>query len=346
MAINLLNGQMLNSTLERDGINLAIVNTANSVPALYVDVGNTLIGINTSTPTQSLTVGGNAIADNLFSNNNVSVAGNILGGNLSVSGNVTTGNIKVNQTGVLNLANLSITNTTIDSISPGNLVAVAGANGLVLPAGNTLQRPSLPPIGTTRFNTTTNEIEAYDGVAWITGNNSTVGSVSDQQIVPDGVSTMYTLDQTATTDSIIVSINGVVQLPNIAYTVSGTTITFPFAPLITDTIDIRFITYFSTTSSLTNDSGNSYVLISNTPNIEFGVAGNVAVTIDAAGVFAIQGKSLQLPIYTTANAIAIANPTPGQVIFTTNGNSGVPSLAVYDGFGWKRVVLGTTISAT
>lgn len=375
MAINLLNGQMLNSTLERDGINLAIADTANSTPALYVDVGNTFIGINTGIPTQALTVGGNAIANNLFSTNNVSVAGNVLGGNLSVggnvisvavsasgnvnaanllgnfvgagnisvSGNITTGNIIVNQTGVLNLANLAITNTTISSISAGNLVGIAGTSGLVLPAGNTAQRPVSPLTGTTRFNTTLNDVEAYNGAGWVSG-SGTPGSIVDQQIKPDGTSTTYTLNQTATATSIIVSINGVVQLPNVAYTVSGTALTFSFAPLSSDIIDVRFITYFNTVSSLSNDSGNTYITVSNTPSIDFGSNGNLAATINAAGVFQVQGQSLQLPGYTTSQAISIPAPNPGEVIYVTNGDSGFPCLAVFDGYTWKRVALGNTIS--
>ena len=377
MAINLLNGQMLNSTLERDGINLAIVNLGNSAPTLYVDVGNTFIGINTDTPTQALTVGGNAIANNLFSTNNVSVAGNVLGGNLSVggnvvsvavsasgninganllgtfvgagnisvSGNITTGNITVNQTGVLNLANLSITNTTINSISAGTLVAIGGTDGLVLPVGNTTQRPVSPLTGTTRFNTILNDVETYNGAGWVSGSGN-LGSITDQQITPDGTSTTYTLTQSATATSIIVSINGVVQLPNVAYTVSGTSLTFSFAPLKTDIIDVRFVTYFNTVSALINDSGNTYVTVSDTPNINFEVAGTAAATINAAGVFQVQGQSLQLPSYDVTQATSIVSPNAGEVIYVTNGNAGAPSLAVYDGISWKRVALGNTISAT
>lgn len=175
-----------------------------------------------------------------YNTNQLAVNGAILSNTLSVNGNIITGNINAPVTGVINVANLAITNTTLSSISAGNLVSVAGTGGFVLPAGNTAQRPSSPPVGTTRFNTTANDVESYNGTIWVAGSNN-VTNIADQQITPDGTSTAYPLNQSATTDSVIVSINGVVQLPGVAYTVSGTTITFSSAPAITDIIDIRTI---------------------------------------------------------------------------------------------------------
>lgn len=191
-----------------------------------------------------LSVIGDIYSVNVFSSSRI--VGNTVYGNavsaitFSASGNVITGNINAPLSGTINIANLAIANTIISSTSAGNLVSIAGTDGLVLPAGNTVQRPSAPPIGTTRFNTTANDVETYNGTIWITGNN-TVAIIADQQITPDGISTAYTLTQSSTTDSVIVSINGVVQLPGVAYVVSGTTITFSSAPLITDIIDIRTI---------------------------------------------------------------------------------------------------------
>lgn len=65
MAISRVAGQMLNSTLSRDGVNLAISDTANTTPVLYIDIANSRIGVNTSSANSSLTVAGNAHISNI-----------------------------------------------------------------------------------------------------------------------------------------------------------------------------------------------------------------------------------------------------------------------------------------
>lgn len=62
MAISKIAGQMLQSTLARDGNNLAFTDTANTSPTLYLDIANTRVGINTSAPTETLGVQGNITA--------------------------------------------------------------------------------------------------------------------------------------------------------------------------------------------------------------------------------------------------------------------------------------------
>ena len=49
MAIYRVSGQMLQSTLERDGNNLAFSNTASTTSTLFIDIANSRIGINTDT---------------------------------------------------------------------------------------------------------------------------------------------------------------------------------------------------------------------------------------------------------------------------------------------------------
>ena len=85
MAVNYVKGQILSSVLQRDGNNLSIVDTANSMPTLYVDVGNGRIGINTNTAVSTLTVNGNITAGNL-------VMGNVL---ISNVGNINAGNVNI-----------------------------------------------------------------------------------------------------------------------------------------------------------------------------------------------------------------------------------------------------------
>jgi hypothetical protein len=322
-----------------------------------------------NTTGSNLSLTGNLSANNVTSNSQIAT-GNITGGNIisnaaingvdlsltgqavlpSITGN-TNGNVTIvaNGTGVINLDNLSVNNTTISSVSAGNLVTIGGTDAVVIPSGNIAQRPSSPPAGAVRLNTGLDELEFYDGAAWVAvggGGGGSPGTITDQQITPDGSSTDYTLNQSATNNNVLVFLNGVLQYPGTSYSVSGTTISFAAAPQTGDIIDIRFVAYTATVSSLANPSGTAFVETLANSTIQIGTNSTVAVTVTSAGVLQITGQSLQLPVYTVSQAAAISSPAAGQVILVSNGNSGSPCLAVYDGATWKRIALGATISAT
>ena len=179
----------------------------------------------------------------------------VLSGNVSnvvyISGYEYVGDLGVSNIGTANIGNLNITDTTISTItSNANIYMdpngtgtfqIVGTNGFIIPAGTTAERPSPATNATLRFNTETQSLEVYDSVegAW----DSVLTDVTNQVIVPDGTSTVYTLDKSTTAPSIIVSINGLVQIPGVsyAYTVSGNQITFSSVPETTDIIDIRFL---------------------------------------------------------------------------------------------------------
>jgi hypothetical protein len=149
--------------------------------------------------------------------------------------NVSLGNLTISNTTIT--TDGSIANITLEPTSSG-VVIIDTTTGLVLPVGNIAQRPS-GPTGTLRYNTETERLEVYDGSEW----DGVVTEVTDQVIIPDGSSSVYTLDKAATSASILVSINGLVQIPgaSYSYTVSGNQITFSDAPLTTDIIDVRFL---------------------------------------------------------------------------------------------------------
>jgi len=171
-----------------------------------------------------------------------SVSGNIIGGNLITAGVVSATSA--------NLSNLHLANTTITTdgtvanifIQPtGNgIVSINTTTGLILPVGNTDQRPSPASTGTTRFNTTTGLIEVYNGNAWA----STSQAVTNQTLNGDGSTATFTLDRSTTTAAVLVMLNGITQVPTQAYAMSpspSANLVFTEAPSTSDVIDIRFL---------------------------------------------------------------------------------------------------------
>ena len=257
--------------------------------------------------------------------------------------------------GNITLGNLTISNTTIStSLATGNitlattgnsLVYISGTSGVAIPAGNTQQRPGSPAIGTLRFNSSSETVEVYTGSVWQSA-GSVISNVTNQTIVPDGVSDTYTLDQSSTAVNILVSINGITQTPSIDYTVAGTQITFTTVPLTTDIVQVRYIANTATVVEISNTTGNSAVQVTDTPAVVFKVNNyNIAEFNDNHVLNMSASRGLQLPTYTVAEAAALPSPAAGQVIYVSNGNSGAACLAVYSDGAWRRVNLGTAISA-
>jgi hypothetical protein len=234
------------------------------------------------------------------------------------------------------IGNLTVTDTTVSTSNAGSdIVLQVTGNGTVnidtttalqIAVGTTSQRPVSPAAGDLRFNSTTTSTEVYNGSAWVNVGQDTT-TITSQAFAGDNSTVAFTLNATATTTSVIVTINGTVQTPTTAYAVSGTTLTFTEAPASGDAIEVRQITATTTVTSLTNGVGNSIIVDAN------GVAQFATI------------QSLQLPIYTVTQANALANKATGQLIYVSNGDSGSPSLAVYNGSNWQKVVFGGAISA-
>ena len=270
----------------------------------------------------------NLVFDNVT--NTFTVNGNIVGTNIKIStvNSVTNGNITLTPDG-------------------SGIFKINSTSGFVVPVGNTVQRPATVDTGTLRLNTTINQLELWNGASWIiVGSDSGNISIVDQQITPDGSSLVYTLTQTSTAAGIIVSLNGVIQIPLEGYTIAGTDITFIEAPLDTDIIDIRFLTAVTAPSVLYNSTSNSSVQVTDTPSITFNVNNTVKATVTAAGIMDIStGHSLKLPTYTVLQATALGNLSAGELVYVSNGDTGNACLAVYSDGGWRRVSLGANISS-
>ena len=158
-------------------------------------------------------------------------------------------------------------NITTANIVQGAKLVVNSIDAMLIPKGTSAQRPSslgysdVP--GMIRYNTTTNELEYYGTAGWKnTGSTFTVivsrtfsNSSGDINGNVDGSNTQFTLGAESTTAATLVAINGVIQIPATAYSVSGNVITFTEAPAIGDTIDSRIITTTSTVTGVAALSG-------------------------------------------------------------------------------------------
>lgn len=223
MSISYLTGPMLNSNLNRDGIDLTISNANVTIGNVtFANIGNVNAG--------------NVNINNLASpvaNTDAATKGYVLS---QISGNVTNiGNLVVNDTTIT--TSTANANINIDPNGTGTFTII-GTNGFVIPVGNVAQRPSPVSQGTLRFNSEYGRLEYYDGTEWdIVG-----GGITSQTITTaDGVTTVFVLDRESNTASTLVMLNGIVQLPTTAYSVAGNVLTFTQAPVVSDIIDIRFL---------------------------------------------------------------------------------------------------------
>ena len=115
-------------------------------------------------------------------------------------------------------------------------VAVDANTGLIIPVGTTAQRPT-GQTGMIRFNTTTTEVEVYNGGSWVS--ISPNNTITTNNFAGDNSTVAFTLGASTTTNAVLVTLNGTVQEATNAYSVSGTTLTFTAAPASGDVIQVR-----------------------------------------------------------------------------------------------------------
>ena len=152
------------------------------------------------------------------------------------------GNVLFNDTTISTMDSLTLNsanngNITLNADGTG-IVKIIGNDAFAIPTGNTAVRPINVATGYVRYNTDLGTIEFYNGVDW---DNNQSGIITSQTISPTGLTNIYTLYDDATTDGVLVSINGTLQQPTTAYTVVGNVITFTETPLTTDIIEVRAI---------------------------------------------------------------------------------------------------------
>lgn len=236
--------------------------------------------------------------------------------------------------------NVMSTSTTngdiqIDPDGTGQLVVV-GTNSMIPPTGTTAQRPGSPSAGDFRYNSTENKLEYYNGSTWILIEGSNYSLVTSDSFTGDGSTTAFTLSSAATTNSVIVNINGALQQPTTAYSVSGTTITMVEAPHVDDVLEVRiFSTALSNIQTLIADADNDTRVrveaSADEDTIRFATAGTeVATMTSSTTVFA---NAVQLASMTTTerNALTAAN---GMIIYNTTDNK----FQGYENGSWANLI--------
>jgi len=212
---------------------------------------------------------------------------------------------------------------TTSTLVNGAKLIVNTTDSILIPVGSTAQRPGssggTDTAGMIRFNTSNAQLEFYSGSGWVnTGTSFTV--VASDTFDGDDVTLNFTLGAAATTQSVIVSTNGVLQIPTTAYSVSGTTLTFTQAPATGDKIEVR---RFSTTATVsTLESSNGYVSF---------VATNSFANINAGSGAATTRMSFN----TTGNVSVTANVQPSANVTFDLGN--VNSW-------WKQIFVNSTVT--
>ena len=108
-----------------------------------------------------------------------------------------------------------------------------------LPSGTTAERSAVPQTGDIRYNTDTSALEFFDGSTF--ENVALQGTVlmTKDSFTGDDSTMVFTMSVTPrNADAILVFVGNVHQNPDVAYTVSGSDITFTSAPPNTHTIVI------------------------------------------------------------------------------------------------------------
>ena len=263
-----------------------------------------------------------------FSGNSVYVEGARYTGNLGVGGS----------TGAFTFVDnrMQTTNTNEEIIiepAGSGYVTIDATSGLIVPVGTTGQRPT-GQAGMLRFNSGSTVVEVYNGSAW-TNVGAGGSSITLDEFTGDGTDTTFNLSATATVNSLIVSINGVVQATT-TYSISGTTLTFSEAPASNDTIQTR--NFFSgATVDIANlkdaDSDTKIQLEEGTDDdtIRFDAAGTEVATMTSAKTAFSTAVQLASMTTTQRNALSAAN---GMLIYNTTDNK----FQGYENGGWANLI--------
>ena len=217
------------------------------------------------------------------------------------------------------LGDLTASGTTISATTPGDDIILKPESGgildidtntaIVIPVGTSAQRPGSPVDGMLRFNDDDDKVEVYDGADWVQVGSS-AGEISTQAFSGDGSTTAFTLNSSADSATVMVTLNGVVQEPTVAYSVSGTTLTFAEAPAVGDRIEVRKLGLVTTIRGLADSDSDTRIQVEESTDED-------VVRIDAAGTEVV---NIQASRSAFSNAVQLASMTSTQRDSLTSSN--------------------------
>jgi fibronectin-binding autotransporter adhesin len=338
---------------------------------------------------------GTATLGNVATGGTVSATGNITGGNVTTAGTGKIGNIVISGDDITDVgggvvrintalenvdfavngdttANVFFVDAGTETVSIGSATQTTGAvlalnatTSFLVPVGNITQRPGTGVTGMLRFNSEDNYMEVYDNSAWVAVAAPPITVITDDQFNGDGATTSFTLTTESTTAGTIVAINGVQQLPTVAYSVSGTTLLFTEAPAVGDVIDCRVLTTTSSVTNIRNSAGTAIIATSSVGNPQVNLTGDFIPTGNGTqdlgsatnrfGELFLTGNTISLGTITmkdTGGQIGFFGSdgtTPATIdsasVDTTTIASGTSNMAVVASGGNIRAnVAGTTVA--
>ena len=141
----------------------------------------------------------------------------------------------------------------------GAKLQINSTDAILMPRGTEAQRPGFsgygsPSAGMMRFNTIANDMEYWDGGKWYQPQSGQTATIVAETFSGDGLTTQFTTSREATTAGTFIAINGTLQQPVSAYSITGNVITFTEPPAPGDVISSRYIAV-SVTGGLSSDYG-------------------------------------------------------------------------------------------
>lgn len=295
-------GEVVASTLAITDLSANRIPYSSDAAGTIVDTANLTFDGSQMVVTGTMVVNGLTLLDNLTVDGST-IAAAITNGGIRLEANGT-GDIIVNNSGINTeffvYGNTSVSASPIiytkpttaqlgiltDTPTANAAVHINATSSILVPVGTTGQRPGsgTETAGMLRFNSSNGFLEFYDGSTW----QSTSGSftvIAYQNFAGDGSTVGFTLSASSTTAATLVAINGVLQQPTTAYTVSGTGLTFTEAPLAGDDIDVRLLTTTTTVVSLAE--GDSSVTVADVGT------GTVTFTLDGTARWLSTGNTIR-----------------------------------------------------
>jgi hypothetical protein len=301
----------------------------------------------------STTNASNTTSGSFYTLGGAGIVGNLYAGNISTLGNVTAnyyygngytltgvnlyGNAQVaaylpvygGNIGAYNInANLITNNIYATSYNPNinldpayqGIVAVNSNTAVLMPVGNSYTYPPYSIAGMMRWNTDLSYMEVYNGTQWTAiETGAGVGLITSDIFTGNGSQTQFTLSQNNTTQGTLVSINGVIQIPTISYSVSGNVLTMTEPPVSTDIIEARSVTAISQVAAIKN--GNAELLattINGVPTVEVLINGLDTFSVDNSNTNVYNTLQVSNAIVANVNTTTVNNTTLALDSFSTS----------------------------